>query len=120
MTYKRGNRVSDREQIKNELEIRIIKGEFPENAPMLSVANMADEYQISNTTAMLIYNEMKSEGTLFAKQGTSTWVADNRKEALEKKHRERFRNQLYALKQYAEDLGLDFGSEVEKIMKYQL
>lgn len=119
MTYKRGNRVSDREQIKNELEVRIIKGEFPENAPMLSVANMADEYQISNTTAMLIYNEMKAEDTLFAKQGTSTWVANNCKAILEKKHRDKFRTELFALKEYAEEIGLDFGAEVEKIMRYQ-
>lgn len=115
--YKRGKRVSDREQIKNELEVRIIKGEFQENEPMLSVSSMATEYSISSTTAMMIYNEMKAEGTLFAKQGTYTLVADGCRKRLEKKHTNKFRHELADLQDYAEDLGLDFSGEVERILE---
>jgi GntR family transcriptional regulator len=115
MDLKRGNRMSDREKIKQELEVRIIKDEFKEGEPMLSVSNLSEEYEISSTTAMMIYNEMKMEGTLIAKQGTCTMVAPNCKAVLHEKHMNKFREILKTLYEYANDIGVDFQQEVDEI-----
>ncbi len=117
LTYERGLRMSDREAIKTELEIRIINDEFPENAPILSVNDLSVQYEISTTTAMMIYNEMKSEGTLFASKGARTCVAYGAKERLEQKHKKKFREMLYNAKEYCERIGLSFGDEVDKIIR---
>lgn len=116
LTYERGLRVSDREQIKMELELRIINDEFPENAPILSVNDLSMQYEISTTTAMMIYNEMKNEGTLFASKGARTCVSHGAKELLENKHKKKFREMLYNTKIYCDRIGLSFGDEVDRII----
>lgn len=116
--YERGMRMSDREAIREDLELRIINGEFPEIAPILSVNDLSSQYEISTTTAMIIYNEMKADNILFApRQGARTCVAEGAKELLENKHKKIFREKLYIVKSYCDKIGLDFGEEVEKILQ---
>lgn len=116
MLYQKGNRMSDRIQIKRDLEIRIIKGEFPESTAILSVTELSAEYQISPTTAVKIYEDMKNDGTLSAQRGSAHYVTEGCKERLEKEHLNLFRQSLYSCKEYADKLGLDFASEVENLL----
>lgn len=116
MPYQRGNRMSDRIQIKRDLEIRIINGEFPESTAMLSVTQLSAEYQISPTTAVKIYEDMKNDGTLSAQRGSAHYVTEGCKERLEKEHKKLFRQDLYSCKEYGDKIGLDFGHEVEKLL----
>ena len=116
MPYRKENRMSDRLKIKKELEIRIIKGEFPESTAMLSVAQLAIEYQISPTTAVKIYEDMKNDGTLSAQRGSAHYVVEGCKSRLEKIHYVMFLEELHSCKEYGEKIGLDFFGEVEKIL----
>lgn len=117
LSYERGLRMSDREAIRQELELRIINGEFPENAPILSVNDLSTQYEISTTTAMMIYNEMKVDNVLFASKGARTCVSSGAKEMLEEKHKKKFREMLYNTKEYCAKIGLSFGDEVEKMIQ---
>jgi DNA-binding transcriptional regulator YhcF (GntR family) len=110
------SRVTDSQKVQKELELRIIKGFYRENSPMPSTKEVHDEFHIGATTVQAIYTEMKNEGTIFAKQGKGTWVSPYCTVKLRKKHVDQLRNEIYALKEYAEEIGLDFLEEVNLVL----
>lgn len=110
------SRVTDSRRVQSELEMRIIKGIYRENSPMPSVNDVHEEFNISLSLVQIIYTNMKNEETIFAQQGKSTWVSPYCRGKLLKKHTDRLRSEIFALKEYADSLGLDFLAETELVL----
>lgn len=72
--------------IKDDIEIKIIKGELRNADKVPSISELASIYDVSKTTAQKALEDMYNEGTITKRKGIGYFVKPYNKERLRTKH----------------------------------
>ena len=102
--------------IKDEIEIKIINGNlrFADKVP--SISEIANDYEVSKTTAQKVLEDMFNDGTITKRKGVGYFVMPYTREKLRTKHKALFYERLDECLEYIEKLNLD-SSDYEDIVK---
>lgn len=74
--------------IKDDLELKIIKGELKNADKMPSIAELATTYNVSKTTAQKTLEDMFNDGTITKRKGVGYFVIPYTKKKLLVKHKQ--------------------------------
>ena len=64
-------------QVADDLRRRIQSGEFPPGAPLPSLTSLAEQYQVSRTTARKAVDALRDAGLVESVRGWGTFVRRN-------------------------------------------
>lgn len=101
-------RATDSRMVKDDLEIKILKGYYGENGQVPTIKKISEDYGIGMTTASAIMRTLVDEGTLFSVQGKGFYVAPYCKSVLLKKHSDIVKKKMGNLIDYANSIDIDF------------
>lgn len=94
-------------KIKFDLELKIIRGEYPAGGKVPSVRKVAEIYNVGTSTSQQILEKMAAENTLVMEQGIGYMVNGESTERLEKEHLERLNEIFQEACEYAYALRVD-------------
>lgn len=94
-------------KIKCDLELKIIRGEYPAGERAPSVRKVAEIYNVGTSTSQPILEKMAMENTLIMEQGIGYIVNENSVERLEKEHLEQLKEIFKEVCEYAYALQAD-------------
>lgn len=103
-------------KIKCDLELKIIRGEYPAGEKVPSVRKVAEIYNVGTSTSQPILEKMAAENTLIMEQGIGYMVNEDSIERLEKEHLERLKNIFEEACEYAYALQVDPVEMVNEII----
>lgn len=64
-------------QLKEELELRIVTGQYPPGSPLPSVRNLAQEAAVNPNTMQKALQELEREGLVFAQRTSGRFVTQD-------------------------------------------
>lgn len=92
--------------IKDDLELKIIKGELRNADKVPSIAELAEEYNVSKTTAQKTLEDMYNDGTITKRKGIGYFVIPYTKKRLLVKHKQELMTMVNDCLSYADKLGM--------------
>ena len=87
--------------VKNDIELKIIKGEYAAGERVPTIREMAEIYTIGNTTAQKVLESLCEDGTVFKKRGVGFFVKPFVKEKLYGLHKKSVEMRLREVIEYA-------------------
>lgn len=103
--------------IKQDIELKIIRGEYSAGERIPPVRKIAEIYNIGTSTAAKTLETLAQEGTLYKKRGVGYFVKPYVKEKLCKEHKKNLERILLNAFSYADIIGVDLLKIVNKIYK---
>lgn len=103
--------------IKQDIELKIIQGEYSAGERIPPVRKIAEIYGIGTSTAAKTLETLSSEGTLFKKRGVGYFVKPYVKESLCREHQKNLEKILLNTFAYADIIGVDLLKMVGQIYK---
>lgn len=103
------------QQIFNQIQQAILKGELQEGEALPSIRNLAKELQISVITTKRAYDDLEHEKYIETVPGKGSFIAVQNKELMREKHLRILEAQLTEGIHTARLLGLDLG-ELQKML----
>jgi len=99
--------------IKADMEIKIITGEYEAGKPVPSINEMAVLYDIGNTTAQKVLSAMRDDKLLEQRRGGRYIVRPFVRDLIAKTHLEELKNRMTSIVKYGERLGYDTDKLIE-------
>lgn len=106
-------------EVKADIEIKIIVGEFPAGGRMPSIVKIAEMYGVGKTTAQKVLESLCEDGTIVNQKGVGYFVKLYEKERLLRVHEKELGNQFQKVIEYARKVGLS-DEDVLRIVKEAL
>jgi len=106
--------------IKTDIELRIITGEYIAGERIPPVRKLAEIYGVGTGTAVKAVDQLYIDGTIFKKRGKGFFVAPYIISELKKSHTVRLEKKLSDACEYAKMLGVDAVAIVNKISSCQV
>lgn len=103
------------QQIFNQIQQAIFKGELKEGEALPSIRNLAKELQISVITTKRAYDDLEQEHYIETVPGKGSFIAIQNKELMREKHLRILEDQLIEGIQTAKLLGIDL-DELQKML----
>ena len=103
--------------IKQDIELKIICGEYVAGERIPPIRKIAEIYNIGTSTAAKTLETLSSEGTLYKKRGVGYFVKPYVKENLCKEHKKNLEKILLNALTYADIIGVDLLKLVSIIYK---
>lgn len=103
--------------VKNDLELKIISGEYKAGERIPPVRKIAEIYGIGSTTAAKTLTQMHKEGTIYQRRGVGYFVKPFVRDILIAEHRHNLEKTLINAFEYADLLGVDMAVVINKILK---
>ena len=103
--------------VKNDLELKIISGEYKAGERIPPVRKIAEIYGIGSTTAAKTLAQMHKEGTIYQRRGVGYFVKPFVRDTLIDEHRHNLEKTLINAFEYADLLGVDMAVVINKILK---
>ena len=103
--------------VKNDLELKIISGEYKAGERIPAVRKIAEIYGIGSTTASKTLAQMHKEGTIYQRRGVGYFVKPFIRDTLIAEHRHNLEKTLINAFEYADLLGVDMSVVINKILK---
>lgn len=103
------------QQIFNQIQQAIFKGELKEGEALPSIRNLAKELQISVITTKRAYDDLEQEHYIETVPGKGSFIAIQNKELMREKHLRILEDQLIEGIQTAKLLGIDL-NELQKML----
>ncbi len=95
------------ELICSDIEMKIIRGDLKSTDKVSSISELADEYNVSKTTAQKTLEKLCEAGIVSKRKGVGYFVLPYSKEKLRKKHLEILEEKISDFLSYAKDLKFD-------------
>lgn len=95
------------QKVKNDIEVKIVTGEYAVGHKIPTIVELQAEYNIGKTTAQKIINELFKEGTIVKKVGVGCFVKPFVKERLMEQHKAQLETMVQELVDEAKLLNLD-------------
>lgn len=102
------------ENIKTDIEKKIIFGEFKEHQKLPSIKNLAEQYHIGITTMQKITKNLIEDKTIFKSIDGRFYVCSGSKENLQKIHAIRTKKAALQAFTYLDYLGFDIDKIIEE------
>jgi len=99
--------------VKNDIETKIIAGEYGDAEKLPSITELAQLYDIGTTTAQKVLKALCDDGIIYKKHGVGYYVKVFVKDQLRKQHTEEFEGRVIDLFDYASQIGLTRGEIIE-------
>jgi len=93
--------------VKTDIELKIISGEYPVGKRLPSIAQVSDKYNVGTTTAQKVLESLCEEGTVIKKQGVGYFVKPYIKDMLLKSHINELKKRMTLIISYGIRIGLD-------------
>lgn len=103
--------------VKNDLELKIISGEYKAGERIPPVRKIAEIYGIGSTTAAKTLAQMHKEGTIYQRRGVGYFVKPFVRDTLIAEHRHNLEKTIINAFEYADLLGVDMSVVISKILK---
>lgn len=104
-------------EIKKNIEIKIIKGEYKAGQQIPTIIEIAEKYNIGKSTAAKILDRLSNDGTIIKKVGIGSFVKPFVREQLLEKHKRYFNEETENLIKKALVLDIDKKYVIDKIEK---
>lgn len=95
------------EQIKDDLETQIIKGDLTTGYTIPSISKLALHYKVSKTTIQKALTDMMSDKTIDSRKGVGYFVFSYTKELLTDKHKLILRGMIDKCIEYAKSIDIE-------------
>ena len=102
--------------VKNDLELKIISGEYKAGERIPPVRKIAELYGIGSSTAAKTLAQMHKEGTIYQRRGVGYFVRPFVRETLIAEHRHNLEKTLINAFEYADLLGIDMSTIINRIL----
>lgn len=110
-----GFRAIEHNNLKAELELRILKGDFGESGQMPTIKKLSEDYHVGTTTAGAVLRSLVADGILSSKQGVGYYVVPFSRPTLAKKHKEKLKKDIVEIVERANLLGIDLEEVIARI-----
>jgi GntR family transcriptional regulator len=94
-------------EVKADIEIKIIIGEYAAGGRIPSIVKLAEMYEVGNTTAQKVLESLCDDGTIVKQKGIGYFVKPYEKERLLKIHEKELKSQFTEVIEYGKRIGLD-------------
>ncbi|MBE5877240.1 MAG: GntR family transcriptional regulator [Lachnospiraceae bacterium] len=101
-------RATDSRKVKDDLELKIIRGYYGEDGQAPTIKKISEDYNIGVTTASAVMRSLVDEDVLYALQGKGFYVVPDCVPRLAEKHRKILEKRMESLIEYSNVLGVDF------------
>lgn len=103
--------------VKNDIELKIISGEYSAGDRIPPVRKIATIYSIGTTTAAKVLEHLYQEGTIYKRRGVGYFVKPYTKDRLCIEHKKNLEKIITDSFAYADALGVDMMVIVSQIYK---
>lgn len=101
------DKFSEQKKVQEAIEIRILKGEFGENGQLPTIKQIAEKYDVGNTTVIVALKGLVEKGILSSRQGKGYFVVPFSKSVLVDKYKERLNDLLKEVHDLSDVLEMD-------------
>lgn len=112
-----GENIYTWQSVKNDLELKIIRGEYKAGERIPPVRKIAEIYDIGTSTATKTLSQLCEDGTIYQRRGVGCFVKPYMREKLIEKHKRRLEKIILNAFDYADMIGVDPMLIINTIMK---
>ena len=112
-----GENIYTWQSVKNDLELKIIRGEYKAGERIPPVRKIAEIYDIGTSTATKTLSQLCEDGTIYQRRGVGCFVKPHVREKLIEKHKRRLEKIILNAFDYADMIGVDPMLIINTIMK---
>ena len=105
------------QSVKNDLELKIIRGEYKAGERIPPVRKIAEIYDIGTSTATKTLSQLCEDGTIYQRRGVGCFVKPYVREKLIAKHKRQLEKIILNAFDYADMIGVDPMLIINTIMK---
>lgn len=103
--------------VKNDIELKIISGEFSAGDRIPPIRKIAAIYDIGTTTAAKVMERLCNDGTIYKRRGVGYFVKPYTKDRLCAEHKKNLEKIIINAFEYADVIGVDIMVIVSQIYK---
>lgn len=112
-----GENIYTWQSVKNDLELKIIRGEYKAGERIPPVRKIAEIYDIGTSTATKTLSQLCEDGTIYQRRGVGCFVKPYVREKLIEKHKRWLEKIILNAFDYADMIGVDPMLIINTIMK---
>lgn len=112
-----GENIYTWQSVKNDLELKIIRGEYKAGERIPPVRKIAEIYDIGTSTATKTLLQLCEDGTIYQRRGVGCFVKPYVREKLIAKHKRQLEKIILNAFDYADMIGVDPMLIINTIMK---
>jgi GntR family transcriptional regulator len=112
-----GENIYTWQSVKNDLELKIIRGEYKAGERIPPVRKIAEIYDIGTSTATKTLSQLCEDGTIYQRRGVGCFVKPYVREKLIAKHKRQLEKIILNAFDYADMIGVDPMLIINTIMK---
>lgn len=112
-----GENIYTWQSVKNDLELKIIRGEYKAGERIPPVRKIAEIYDIGTSTATKTLSQLCEDGTIYQRRGVGCFVKPYVREKLIEKHKRQLEKIILNAFDYADMIGVDPMLIINTIMK---